>query len=136
MSGNLNKNTETSNLDRARAAWGGDLPRWIQLLASACDATSQRAAAERIGKSSPYVSRILRNEYPGDLAEAEKLVRAAWGEEDVVCPLWGQAIPLANCMTARRRDLPARSAIHHLHRRTCPTCPNNTDGRDADRGAA
>lgn len=136
MSGNVNKNSDLNNLDRARAAWGHDMPRWVQLLASACDASSQRDAGERLGKSSGYVSRLLNNRYPGDLGEAEKLVRAAWGDEDVLCPLWGEAIPLANCMTARRRDLPARSAIHHLHRRTCPTCPNNTDGRDADQEAA
>lgn len=135
MSGNLNKNGDVSNLDRARATWGHDMPRWVQLLASAADATSQRAAAERIGKSSPYVSRIIRNEYPGDLAEAEKLVRAAWGAEGVECPLWGP-IPLASCMERRRRTLPPRNGMHHLHRKHCPTCPNNLDGPAAEAGAA
>lgn len=123
-------NKDLTNLDRARLAWGADMPRWVQLLASAADTTSQRAAADRLGKSSPYVSRIIRNDYPGDLAEAEKLVRAAWGQEDVVCPLWGP-IPLSSCMTARRRTAPPSSAVHHLYRRACPTCPNNSDGEDA-----
>jgi len=127
MSSNLNR--DLTNLDRARAAWGVDMPRWVHLLATACDATSQRGAAEKLGRSNPYVSRILNNCYTGDLSEAEKLVRAAWGHEDVVCPLWGP-IPLANCMTARRRTLPPRNSIHHLHRAACPTCPNNTDAPD------
>jgi hypothetical protein len=135
MSGNVNRINDLTNIDRARAAWGSDMPRWVQLLASACDATNQRAAAERIGKSSPYVSRIIRNEYPGDLAEAEKLVRAAWGQEDVVCPLWG-AIPLASCMTARRRSAPPTNRVHHMHRGTCPTCPNNSDGPATEAEAA
>ncbi|BBB13444.1 transcriptional regulator [Sphingopyxis sp. FD7] len=135
MSGNVNKNSDLSNLDRARAAWGPNLPRWVQLLASACDATSQRVAGEKLGKSSGYVSRLLNNCYPGDLAEAEKLVRAAWGNEDVVCPLWGP-IPLASCMTARRRTLPPTNRVHHLHRSTCPTCPNNSDERHDEVEAA
>lgn len=135
MSGNLNKSADLSNLDRARVAWGPDVPRWVQLLASAADATSQRAAAERIGKSSPYVSRIIRNDYPGDMAEAEKLVRAAWGAEDVDCPLWG-SIPLSSCMTARRRSAPPTNRVHHVHRRACPTCPNNLDGPAAEDGGA
>lgn len=123
MSGNLNG---PANLDRARAAWGIVMPRWVQLLAAACDATNQREAGEKIGKSAGYVSRILNNRYPGDLGEAEKLVRAAWGAEDVACPLWG-LIPLASCMHARRRSAPPTNSMHHLHRRSCPTCPNNTD---------
>lgn len=123
-----NLNRAATNLDRARAAWGADMPRWVQLLATACDATSQREAADKLGKSNGYVSRLLNNRYPGDLAEAEKLVRAAWGQEDVVCPLWNAAIPLASCMAARRRDLPPSNSIHHLHRRMCPVCPNNPDG--------
>lgn len=123
------------NVERARIAWGSDVPRWVLLLAQACDATSQRAAAERIGKSSPYVSRILRREYNGDYAEAEKLVRAAWGGEDVICPLWG-AIPLANCMSARRREAPPTSRVHHIHLRACPTCPNNSDAPTRDAQAS
>lgn len=135
MSGNVNRNNDLSNLDRARTAWGPNMPRWVQLLASACDTTSQRVAGEKLGKSSGYVSRLLNNCYPGDLAEAEKLVRAAWGNEDVVCPLWGP-IPLASCMTARRRTASPTSAVHHLYRRACPTCPNNNDGRHDEVGAA
>lgn len=135
MSGNVNKNSDLSNLDRARAAWGPNMPRWVQLLASACDATSQEKAGKQIGRSGPYVSRIIRNDYSGDLAEAEKLVRGAWGNEDVVCPLWGP-IPLASCMTARRRTLPPTNRVHHLHRGTCPTCPNNSDGQGFDEEAA
>lgn len=134
MSGNLNK--DATNIERARAAWGSDMPNWVRLLASACDATNQREAGERIGKSSPYISRIIRNCYPGDLGEAEKLVRAAWGEEDVHCPLWGP-IPLASCLSNRRRTATPTNSVHHMYRRACPTCPNNSDypdlkGEEAD----
>ena len=125
MSGNVN-----SNMAAALAAWGGDPPRWIVLLASACDTTNQRAVAERLRKSNGYVSRLINNHYAGSLTEAEGLIRATYGDDDVVCPIWG-AIPLESCRRERRRrELPVNAA-QRLHRATCPTCPNNTD-RQAD----
>lgn len=124
MSSNLNK--DMGNVERARAAWP-DTPHWVLLLAAASDATSQREAGRRIGRSSGYVSRVLSNTYGGSLAEAEMLVRSAWGAEIVACPLWGD-IPLSSCMAHRRRKAPARTSVHHLYRNACPTCPNNTDG--------
>lgn len=116
----------SANMAAAIAGWGEDMPRWVRLLASACDSDNQRVVAERLGKSSGYVSRILRRVYSGSYEEAEKLVRAAYGHEDVICPLWG-AIPLASCIRARRRKAVPRSQSEHEYRRTCPTCPNNTD---------
>lgn len=119
-----------SNVGRAIAAWGADMPPWVRLLASACDTTNQRQVGDRIGKSSGYISRILSRSYAGSYDEAEKLVRAAYGAEEVLCPLWGP-IPLASCMRNRRRTAPPRNQAHHLHAATCPTCPNNTDRREA-----
>lgn len=115
-----------SNLGKARLAWGAAMPAWVKLLAEACDRTSQREVAARLGKSGPYVSRILRNAYPGDMAEAERLVRAAYGAERVMCPLFG-SMALKTCMRNRRRPHPARHEVHHAFDRTCPRCPNNTD---------
>ncbi|MEA3017332.1 MAG: hypothetical protein QOI38_2054 [Sphingomonadales bacterium] len=120
-----------TNLMRAHAAWGADMPPWVRLLASACDASNQKAVADRLGKSGGYISRVLNHNYAGSYEEAETLVRAAYGNEDVVCPLWG-AIPLASCIRARRRKSPARNQAHHRHDATCPTCPNNTDRREED----
>lgn len=124
MSGNVN--TTFANMQSALAAWGDTMPNWIRLLAAACDLTNQRDVGEKLGKSAGYVSRVLRNIYTGNMAEAENLVRATFGGEDVLCPLWGP-IPLASCMRNRRRKTPPRNQSHHLHRRTCPTCPNNSD---------
>jgi hypothetical protein len=120
-----------TNLDRARAAWGADMPAWIGLLASACDATNQRAVAERIAKSGGYVSRVINRNYAGSYEEAETIVRAAYGNEDVVCPLWGP-IPLSSCIRARRRKAAPQNQAHLAHARTCPTCPNNEDRREED----
>jgi hypothetical protein len=119
-----------TNVDRATAAWGHDMPAWVRLLASACDGANQRAVGDRLGKSSGYVSRILNRNYAGSYREAETLVRAAYGAEDVACPLWGP-IPLSSCIRNRRREGPPRNQAHHLHAVHCPACPNNSDRRQA-----
>jgi len=119
-----------SNLAKAHAAWGASMPPWVRLLASACDATNQRQVGDRLGKSSGYISRLINQDYAGSYDEAERLVRAIYGNEELICPLWG-AIPLASCLINRRRKAPPRNAAHHLHAATCPTCPNNTDRRPA-----
>jgi hypothetical protein len=115
-----------TNVARAVQAWGTDMPAWVRLLASACDASNQRRVGDKIGRSSGYVSRVLSRTYAGSYEEAETLVRAAYGNEDVLCPIWG-SIPLASCVRARRWEGPARNQAHHLHAAHCPTCPNNTD---------
>lgn len=116
----------TTNSDVVARTWGANPPRWIVLLASACDASGQTEVAHRLRKSGPYVSRLINNSYPGDMAEAERLVRAAYGNEDVLCPIWGP-IPLESCMRNRRRSGPPRNQAQRLFASHCPTCPNNSD---------
>lgn len=122
-----NPNVALTNRERATAAWGAEMPAWVGLLASAADATNQRLVAEKLGRSSGYVSRIINALYPGDLAEAERQVRAVFGAEEVICPLpFGGPIPLKTCIRNRRRARPA-NWMHLAHASACPSCPNNTD---------
>lgn len=118
-----------SNIARAQSAWGDDMPRWVRLLASACDATSQRVVADRLGKSSGYVSRIVNRLYTGSYAEAEVLVRRFYGSEDVTCPIYGP-IPEKSCILNRRRKGQPRNWYERQFASTCPDCPNNVDGVD------
>lgn len=118
-----------TNRERAQLAWGAALPRWIGLLADACDRANQRAVAERLGKSGGYVSRVLNRAYAGSYEEAEKIVLAAYADEHVLCPALGAApieMPLRTCIRNRRRRRPANWAQVQFAR-TCPGCPNNTD---------
>lgn len=92
-----------TNIERATAAWGEDMPSWVRLLAAAADATNQRKAGEKISRNASYVSRIINRDYAGSYEEAERLVRAAWGNEDVLCPVWNESIPLASCMNKPMR---------------------------------
>jgi hypothetical protein len=122
-----------TNVMRAQAAWGADMPPWVRLLASACDTKSQRLVGDFLGKSSGYISRIINRNYAGSYEEAEIIVRTRLGDDGVVCPLWG-SIPLSSCVRARRRKGPPRNQAHHVHAATCPTCPNNTDRQLAEDG--
>lgn len=123
----MTSNLNVTNLARAAAAWGDDMPGWVRLLASACDTDNQRIVGDRLGKSSGYISRLINRSYAGSYPEAERIVRAAYGDEDVACPLFGP-IPLASCLRARRRKGPPRNQLHHQYAATCPDCPINTDG--------
>jgi len=122
----MSLNASSTNAERAAAAWGENVPAWVQLLATACDADNQRMVGDRLNKSSGYISRLINRSYAGSYEEAERLVRAAYGGEEVTCPLYGP-IPLSSCMRARRRKTPARNTLHQQYAATCPTCPNNGD---------
>ena len=128
-------NHNRTNLETAIAAWGADMPDYIRLLATACDRTSQRLVAERLGKSNPYVSRIINRRYAGSYGEAETLIRAAYGADQVDCPLYGE-IPLASCVHNRRRKPPFVNSMQHRFASTCPSCAFNTDGAGGRRDAA
>lgn len=128
MSGNVT--VALTNRENAERAWGADMPAWVGILADACDRTNQRAVAERIGKSSGYVSRVVRRTYAGSYAEAEQIVRAALSPERVMCPLYGD-MALKTCITNRRRPRPA-NWLHVQFAKACPDCPNNTDRPDEE----
>lgn len=117
---------QTSNIARATSAWGADLQQWVRLLASACDASNQRVVAERLGKSSAYVSRIVNRLYTGSYAEAEVLVRRYFGAEEVLCPIFGP-IPEKSCILNRRRKGTPRNYYERQFASACPDCPNNPD---------
>jgi hypothetical protein len=117
------------NHDNAVAAWGAPLPRWVELLAKACDASNQREAGRKIGRSSATVSKVVNRCYPGNYAEIEQLVLSQLGGDRVLCPIWRKQIPLVVCMRERRRKV-TRSAFHMIFDDYCPTCPNNLERFD------
>lgn len=132
MAGNHNSGPATgANLNRAIAAWGEDLPDWVRMLASACDRSTQRAVADRLGKSGGFVSRLLNRCYGARYDEPEMLVRATFGAETVECPVMGE-IPLAGCVRNRRRKGAPRNHLQQIWARSCPTCPLNTDNPEGD----
>lgn len=118
------------NQSNAAAAWGENPPRYVLLLAQACDVTSQRDAGRKIGRSSATVSKVLNQRYPGSYAEVEQLVVSVFAADRVRCPVFDTAIALATCIRNRRRKGSARNSVHLMYDRACPNCPNNLERFD------
>ncbi len=114
----------TGSLDAARAAWGEDLPDWIEALARECDASSQSKIAARLGRSPALVSQVLRRKYAADLAGVEQVFRGVFEQLTVECPSLGE-LPANAC-----RDWQLKAArfvnVNSLRvrmYRACHSCP-------------
>lgn len=136
MIGNLNPAPTdpavADNGQKARAAWGADVPDWVLLLAGACDRLGQRGAAQRLDQSSGTISKVIRRVYAGNYAEIERKVRAAFSPERVLCPATAAHMALKTCLRWRRRTGTPQHALHIVLDDYCPRCPNNTDILEED----
>lgn len=121
-----------SNIERARAAWGEDIPDWVTVLAEDCDRSSQKAAGNRIGYSSSVINQVLKRNYVGgDLAAVELAVRGALLSAVVDCPVLGE-LPTHECLSAQRRPYgntnPIRVQLYRACRSGC--AHSRLKGRD------
>lgn len=78
-----------TKLEIAQATWGAKLPDWIEVLAKACDASSQNKVAAKTGISASAISQITRNNYPHDTSNIEEVLRGRLMSEKVLCPGFG-----------------------------------------------
>lgn len=116
-------------LDRARQAWSGAPPDWVEALAKACDGASQARVADRIGYSAATVSQVIKAAYKGDFSRVEAVVRGAFMAETVACPGRGCAIPTDECVGWRRRPYDGANHLHVRMYRACRGgCPNSDIG--------
>lgn len=90
----------TGPLDTARAAWGEDMPDWVETLAIQCGKTSQAKVAKLLDRSPTVVSQILNRKYPADTAGIEERVRGVFQHVVIQCPAQ-QAIPAHACQDSR-----------------------------------
>lgn len=117
-------------LQTAMAAWGPDLPDWIEAMAIECGDASQAAVARALGRSGSMISQVLRNRYAGDLAALEEVFRGAYMQARVHCPALG-AIPTNDCQTWRRkaRQFVTGNPLRVRMYRACTQCPRNREER-------
>lgn len=118
------------SIGNAIEAWGQDMPLWVQLLAEACDESSQRKVSDRIGYSSAVVNQVIKNKYPGDMASVEENIRAVLMAEDIDCPAIGAVIELSACLEHQRHAKAGNrtNSFRASMARACPNCPNNRTG--------
>lgn len=118
-------------IDRARAAWGADLPDWIEALAMACDATKQVDVARRLGRSAATVSNVINNKYKAGLNAVEQKVRIRVMANTVLCPHAGAEISIDDCITHAIAPMPMSNAADLRAWMACRDCLNNTSKRSA-----
>lgn len=108
--------------EKVALAWGFPWPDWVEALAEACDATSGRAVAGRLGVSPAAVCRVLGGTY-GNTAGIERRVREVIMTTRVACPVCGE-IDTDTCRTNRERPFTAVNPTFVRLFRACPTCPH------------
>ena len=115
---------QLSPIDTARAAWGGDLPDWIEALARQCAERGQAAVARELGRSGAVISQVLRRVYPADTARFEERVRGLFMAGQVDCPSLGPLSTLA-CQDWRdkARDFAHGNPLRTRMYRACHRCP-------------
>lgn len=113
-----------SPLDIARAAWGDNMPAWIETLATACNRTSQARVAVQLDRTASMISQLLHNKYPASTANIEDRVRGVFMNGLVQCPALG-AMPTDICQNWRVKSktfVPGNPTRVTLYR-ACHKCP-------------
>lgn len=105
-------------LETARAAWGDEMPAWVEALAIEVNRTSGAAAARRIGYSAPVVSSILAKRYTGRIDNVEARVSGALLGETVLCRLLGE-ITRDRCIDEQQTGFSSSSSIRAALFREC-----------------
>lgn len=123
MSESVNVNEKNKSfLDKARDAYGENLPDWIETLALEADRTTQSAAALRIGYCGAVVSGLINKKYTGDWDRTEAKVRGALMGEEVLCPEAG-SIRRDRCLNEQKMPFnassPHRIALYRACRSGC-----------------
>tara|TARA_R110002094_G_scaffold160396_11_gene145829 strand:- start:1317 stop:1691 length:375 start_codon:yes stop_codon:yes gene_type:complete len=115
----------TPRMEMAIEAWG-NVPDWVSALVDACDAkgASQNKVAKRLGFSAPVVSQVLRREYPGNMGNVEKRVRAIYTPGTITCPALGP-IGSEDCLNWQdnAKALITANPIKVRMYRACRKCP-------------
>jgi hypothetical protein len=115
-------------LDVAKAAWGDEMPAWVEALAREASQTTSAAASERIGYSGAVVSSVLANKYKGRLDKVEARVRGALMGETVNCPVLGD-IARDRCLDEQKCGFSTSSSVRARIYRACRAgCQNSRIG--------
>jgi len=116
-------------VEKARAAWGTDMPDWVQCLADECAASSQNKVAARLHRSASLVSAVLGRTYQGSYDAVEELVRGAYMRAVIQCPALGE-IGTNDCQDWMRRAVTFSNINSERVRmyRACRACPRFTKG--------
>lgn len=119
------------HLQKARMAWGKDLPDWISGLAHQCNATSQTRVASMLGVSATQISQVIGRTYQGRFDNLRDRYLGVFEAEVVACPALG-LLPLNTCRDWRQKSarLHSANAQNVMMYRACKKCPRNKEAND------
>ncbi len=120
-------------LEKARLAWGPDLPPEIEALAQACREATAASVAARLGCSGALISHLLARKYPGDVDLAFARIRGTLLGEQLDCPILG-TVPTTRCLEEQKRPFAATNSIRARLFHACRTCPRNRKFQEARDG--
>ncbi|CAM5396910.1 hypothetical protein AFEL58S_01971 [Afipia felis] len=117
--------TKADFVAKARAAYGDEMPDWVEELAIEATNTSAKLAAEKIGYSPSLISHVFAKTYSGDLARVEEKVRGALMGVTVMCPILGE-IGRDVCLDEQKKPRRATSSVRSKLYRACRSgCPHS-----------
>ena len=113
--------SQITAIERAHAAWDEALPGWVEILAEACDRTTQSAVAAEISYSTTVISRVIAAQYKGDYSAVEMAVQGAYMGAEVECPVLG---PLATnrCLEEQQKPYAATNPTRVKLFSACRSC--------------
>jgi DNA transposition AAA+ family ATPase len=98
---------------------------WVDALAEACERSTQKRIADRIGYSASVVNQVLKGVYRGDLSAVEQAVRGALMDLHVECPVLGE-LAADRCLEIQRQPFAATNATRVRLYRACRSgCPHS-----------
>ncbi|WP_299370484.1 hypothetical protein [uncultured Tateyamaria sp.] len=115
-----------SALSKAKEAYGGDVPDWVEVLALEADRTSQSSVARRLSYTPGAINSVLGNTYRANTQNIENSVRGVLMDVRITCPMLGEIGP-QKC-TAWRLRARKGNAANSLHKRmaaACRACPRS-----------
>jgi hypothetical protein len=109
----------------AAAAWGDDMPDWVELLAVKVNEIGSQAKSARVlGYSAATINQVLQNKYKGNLGKVRRQVEAVFMATTVECPVLG-TMAVSRCMENRNREFCASSGMRVRLWKACRTCIHN-----------
>lgn len=96
---------------------------WIEMLKKACEASSQKAVAAKVGYSPATISQVLSGTYRGDLSRVQAAVEGALMRATVDCPVIGE-LPRQRCIEHQRAPFAPTNPMRVQLYAACKTCPH------------
>jgi hypothetical protein len=111
-------------LDKAREAWGPDMPEWVETLAIECGKTSQNKVAAKLERSSTMISQALSRTYKGDMEALAERVMGVFEQAVIRCPALG-TMPSHVCQDWREKakTFQTGNPLRVRMYRACHGCP-------------